>query len=109
MNTTRRHFARLAALAATISFVRPDTATAQTATPPPSTPPPPEEAKYSDFAQAQVAVIAAQYGEHLNADDVARISKDLHESAPFVDRLRAFELHNSDEPDFAFVARRGDE
>lgn len=104
--STRRDFARLAVTAAALPLLP----VAAQIPPPASTPatplPPNDEAKVSQYAQAQIAVITALYGDHLNAEEIARISKDLHESAPYVERLRAFALANSDEPDMNFVAGR---
>ena len=47
-------------------------------------------------------MIKAQHGQHLGADDLERIGKTLQEYATLLDRLRAFPLKNSDEPDVTF-------
>jgi hypothetical protein len=104
--STRRDFARLAITAAALPLLPAAAQTPPPAGTPAPPPPPGDEAKVSQYAQAQIAVITALYGDHLNAEEIARISKDLHESAPYVERLRAFELTNADEPDMNFVAGR---
>ena len=64
------------------------------------TPPPAPEEK--PFAKAQTEVAKAQHGAHLDDADLARIGASLREQATLIERLRAFSLKNSDEPDFTF-------
>jgi hypothetical protein len=106
MKTTRRQFARAAAIAAALPLVPSAVAHGQATTPPPPAAPP-EEPKASDLAQAQAAIVVAEFGAFLTAEEVSRISRNLHESATFVERLRAVPLANSDEPDSIFAPLGG--
>lgn len=63
-----------------------------------------QETKPSPLAAALQEVVRAQSGQHLTAEELARIGKDLEEWVPAVERLRAFKLTNADEPDFSFSA-----
>jgi len=84
MKTTRRQFAKgvgaVAALAVTSV---------------------PAEAKNAD---AEAELVKAEFGQHLNADEMAKIRKDFAESAPQFEKLRAVKLTNGDEPDWTFSA-----
>ncbi len=67
-----------------------------------------EEKPPSAIGTALTDVVRAQSGQFLDAADMQKIAKDLQDSAPLLERFRAFKLTNSDEPDFTFssLARR---
>jgi len=52
------------------------------------------------LAKALTELTRAQYGAHLNDEELALIDKDFQEYAASLERLRAFKLVNADEPDF---------
>lgn len=62
--------------------------------------PPQPEKKALGTAMAEV--VKAQHGKHLDDADLERIGATLQEHATLLERLRAFPLKNSDEPDFTF-------
>lgn len=70
------------------------------ATTPSQTPPP----KPSPVAEAYAGVARALYGGQLNEEEFARVKRDLEGNVRTSERLRAFKLKNSDEPDFIFNA-----
>ena len=57
-----------------------------------------------DFAKSLAALAACPplmpFAEKLTNDERAAIEKNVKESAPLLERLRAFPLTNADEPDF---------
>ncbi len=63
-----------------------------------------EEKAPSALGKSLTEVIRAQSGRFLDATEMERIAKDLQESAPVLERFRAFKLTNSDEPDLTFSA-----
>ena len=87
--TTRRKFAQtIAAVTAALPVIVHDL---------------PAQAKPpSPLAIALTGVVSAQSGRYLDADEMQRIYDNFKEYVPFVERLRAFELVNADEPDFTF-------
>jgi hypothetical protein len=70
-----------------------------TPTPTQTSPPPP-----SPTAVAYAEVARARFGEHLSAEQFESVKRDLEGNVRTADRLRAFKLKNSDEPDFVFGA-----
>ena len=109
MPTSRRRFAQLlAAVAASTPFA--PHLVAQTPPPvqsAPQPPPPPAEKVPSAFAKAQTAIVAAEFGAFLNAEEMGRIEKDFTDGEAGLRRLRAFRLTNADEPDTTFASLRG--
>ncbi len=84
MKTTRRQFAKsMGAAAALIAPV----AHAET--------------KPSD---AGAALVNAEFGQHLSAEELEKIRKDFADSAPLLEKFRAVKLANGDEPDWTFSA-----
>ena len=86
--TSRRHFAKtltVLPLAAVDVF-------AQT----------PEEKPPVPLGKALAEVVRAEFGNHLNDEELERIGKDFQDYVPLLERLRAFKLANSDEPDVTF-------
>ena len=58
----------------------------------------------SPAAEAYTEVARARFGEHLTAEDLTRLKRELEGNVRTADRLRASKLRNSDEPDFIFFA-----
>ena len=63
-----------------------------------------ETPKPAPIAEAQLAVVKAEYGEFLTAAELEQMRKDLNDSAPYLAKFREFKLVNADEPDFTFGA-----
>jgi hypothetical protein len=63
-----------------------------------------EETKPAPIAEAQVAVVKAEYGEFLTMAELEQMRKDFNDSAPYLQKFRDFKLSNADEPDFTFGA-----
>jgi hypothetical protein len=112
--TSRRQFAKsiaatmLAAplLATTASAQTPPAASKQAPAPPnpqptptATTPPAP-----SPLTEAYAEIGRLRFGEKLSADELARLKRDIEGNVRAAERLRAFKLKNSDEPDFIFIA-----
>ncbi|MCA1634536.1 MAG: hypothetical protein LC802_12800 [Acidobacteria bacterium] len=76
----------------------PTPAAAATTTPTPTPPKP------SPVAEAYAGVARALYGGQLSDEEFARIKRDLEGNVRASERLRAFKLKNSEEPDFIFSA-----
>lgn len=74
---------------------------APAATTPPQQQQPP---KPSPVAEAYAGVARALYGSQLSEEEFARVRRDLEGNVRTSERLRAFKLQNSDEPDFIFSA-----
>lgn len=55
-------------------------------------------------AAAPLQEPATPYARHLTPEEVQRVAKERADAARAVERLRAFELSNADEPDFTFHA-----
>ena len=85
--TTRRKFAQtIAAAAAALPVIVNDL--------------PAQGDAEAPLAIALAGVVSAQSGRHLTADEMQRIYDNFKEYVPFLERLRAYELVNADEPDF---------
>jgi len=111
----RRGFTKTLAAAVIAAPVAARTARAQTPTParepkappnPQPTPTPQQQTppRTSPTAEAYTEVARARFGEHLTAEDLTRLKRDMESNVRTADRLRAFKLKNSDEPDFVFGA-----
>lgn len=92
--TTRREFAKVLTVAGA-AIATPDPAAGQSR---------PGEKGPHPLGLALAGVVRAQFGQHLSDDEMARIGSDFQDYVPLVERLRRFELKNSDEPDFTFAA-----
>ncbi len=82
-------------------------ATKQAPAPPNPQPTPAQQQqppKPSPAAEAYAEVARARFGEHLGEEDLNRLKRELEGNVRTADRLRAFKLKNSDEPDFVFGA-----
>jgi hypothetical protein len=58
----------------------------------------------SPLAEAYGEVARLRFGEHLSPEQLQAVRRDLEGNVRTAERLRAFKLKNSDEPDFAFEA-----
>jgi hypothetical protein len=111
-NPSRRSFAKSLAAAAIAAPVIAAAASAQKppATAEPKAPPNPQPApqqqppKPSPVAEAYADVARARFGEHFSAEQLDAVKRDLEGNVRTAERLRAFKLKNSDEPDFVFGA-----
>lgn len=63
-----------------------------------------QEKPPSELGSALTGLVESQHGQHLTPDELQRVASDMQRHAGLLERLRAFELKNSDEPDFTFVA-----
>ncbi|HEX8354408.1 MAG TPA: hypothetical protein VF611_16000 [Pyrinomonadaceae bacterium] len=91
-------------------------AAAHTQTPPatkePTSPPNPQPSptpqqgppRPSPLAEAYGEVARLRFGERLTPEQLQAVRRDLEGNVRTAERLRAFKLKNSDEPDFAFEA-----
>ena len=96
---SRREFTALIGAAAAFPLV--PAASAQV--PPPATaPPPPENGAVHPMGRAVAGVLAARY-PHLTPEDLDELTREISESALWLERMRKFPLANADEPDFAFL------
>ncbi|MDT5295607.1 MAG: hypothetical protein QOJ76_2487 [Acidobacteriota bacterium] len=111
--TSRRRFAKT--LAAAVIAAPALTSGARAQTPPASkepkappnpqpTPQAPAAPKPSPLAEAYSEVARVRFGERLNPEQFESVKRDLEGNVRVADRLRAFKLQNSDEPDFVFGA-----
>ncbi len=108
----RREFLRRVGLAGlTTAVVTPALALAQTAKTVSgmTSPAPPDTAKAaaapkppSEDAKALASVIQRRYGQHLDADQLKKVTEDIDGRIEGGKRLRASRLANGDEPDFIF-------
>lgn len=87
MSSTRRDFAKTLTVALVAT-----SAGAQDAQP----------EKPSPLAAAWTQLVRAQFGQFLSDDELAQISKDFNDYAPYVEDFRKVTLKNGDEPDFTF-------
>ena len=114
---SRRRFAKtlaaaaLAAPAALAARAQTPPATKEPAAPPnPQTTPTPAPQqpqgppRPSPLAEAYSEVARLRFGEHLSPEQMQAVKRDLEGNVRTAERLRAFKLKNSDEPDFAFEA-----
>ena len=60
--------------------------------------------KPSPLAEAYAEAARLRFGEHLSAEQLEAVKRDLEGNVRTADRLRSFKLQNSDEPDFVFSA-----
>jgi hypothetical protein len=58
----------------------------------------------SPLAEAYGEVARLRFGERLTPEQLQAVKRDLEGNVRTAERLRAFKLKNSDEPDFAFEA-----
>ncbi|HEX8559988.1 MAG TPA: hypothetical protein VF668_17965 [Pyrinomonadaceae bacterium] len=58
----------------------------------------------SPLAEAYGEVARLRFGERLSPEQLQAVRRDLEGNVRTAERLRAFKLKNSDEPDFAFEA-----
>jgi hypothetical protein len=58
----------------------------------------------SEEARALAEVVRRRYGDHLSAEDLAGITRDLDGDLQAMKRLREVKLANADEPDVTFHA-----
>jgi hypothetical protein len=63
--------------------------------------PPPQP---SPVAVAYAEIARLRFGEHLNAEQLESVKRDLEGNVRTAERLRTYKLKNSDEPDFTFIA-----
>jgi hypothetical protein len=78
--------------------------TKQASAPPNTQPSPAQEEKPSPVAVAYAEVARARFGQQVTPEQFEQIRKDLEGNVRVAERLRAFQLKNSDEPDFVFSA-----
>lgn len=113
-DASRRRFAQVvaAALAAAVPLAR---VAAQTPTParepvaPPNPQPTPAPApqqppRPSPLAEAYAEAARLRFGDKLDAEQLARLKRDMEGNVRTAERLRAYKLKNADEPDFVFSA-----
>lgn len=114
---SRRRFARTLAAAALAAPAAALAARAQTppATKEPVAPPNPQPTptpapqqqgppRPSPLAEAYGEVARLRFGKGLSPEQMQAVKRDLEGNVRTAERLRAFKLKNSDEPDFAFEA-----
>ena len=106
---SRRRFAKtIAAAAVAAPFIAAGKLRAQT---PPATKqapappnPQPTPAPPSPVAEGYAEVGRLRFGDKLTPEELARMKRDMEGNVRTAERLRAFKLKNSDEPDFIFIA-----
>ena len=109
--TSRRQFTKTIAAAFAAAPLVASTLNAQTppatkqapALPNPQPTPAPQTAP-SPVAEAYAEVARLRFGEKLNAEELARMKRDIEGNVRTAERLRVFKLKNADEPDFIFIA-----
>jgi hypothetical protein len=112
---SRRRFTRTLAAAALAAPAAALAARAQTppATKEPVAPPNPQPTpspspqgppRPTPLAEAYGEVARLRFGEKLTPEQMQAVKRDLEGNVRTAERLRAFKLKNSDEPDFAFEA-----
>jgi hypothetical protein len=90
---TRRQFAKnVAALA--VAPVAATTAAAQE---------PAQPAPANTVGQALGEIIRLRHGQHLNADQLRRVTQRIDNNLRMADRLKRITLRNGEEPDFQFT------
>ena len=115
-HASRRRFTKTLAAAA---LATPAALAARAQTPPatkePAAPPNPQTTptpapqqqgppRPSPLAEAYGEVARLRFGEHVTPEQMQAVKRDLEGNVRTAERLRAFKLKNSDEPDFAFEA-----
>jgi hypothetical protein len=102
---SRRRFTKTLAAALVAAPVVAATTSAQTTPAPAATPAQqPTPPKPSPEAEAYADVARARFGSQVSEEEFARIKRDLEGNVRTSERLRAFKLKNSDEPDSVFSA-----
>lgn len=71
---------------------------------PPPAPPAGEPPEISDEGRAMAEVVRQRYGQHLSAEQLTEIEKELTWRMRAGATLRQAKLGNGDEPDFSFKA-----
>jgi hypothetical protein len=71
--------------------------------PSPSPSPAPGD-QVSEEARALAQVVKQRYGDHVSAQELESITKDLDGDIKAIQRLRETKLENADEPDMIFKA-----
>lgn len=71
---------------------------------PPNPQPTPTPAPPSPVVEAYAEVGRLRFGDKLTPEELARMKRDIEGNVRTAERLRAFKLKNSDEPDFIFIA-----
>ena len=108
---SRRRFTKTIAAALVAAPVA--AAHAQTTTPAPKEPKAPPDPqptpaqsppKPSPLGEAYAEVARVRFGERITPEEFTRVRRDLEGNVRTAERLRAFKLQNSDEPDFTFSA-----
>jgi hypothetical protein len=80
-------------------------ATKEPAAPPnPQPSPSPQQQQPSPLALAYAEVARLRFGDKLNEEELVRLRRSMEGKVRTAERLRAFKLQNSDEPDFVFSA-----
>ena len=106
LRPSRRRFAKTLAAAALATPVL--AASAQTTPTPKESKAPPtpqqEPPKPSPVALAYAEVARARFGEQLTPEQFDAVKRGLEGNVRTAERLHAFKLQNSDEPDFVFGA-----
>lgn len=94
------------AIVASVSAQTPPAKSEPKAPPNPQpTPTPAQQAQPpSPVAAAYTEIARLRFGEHLSAEQLENVRRDLEGNVRTAERLRAFKLRNSDEPDFIFGA-----
>lgn len=110
--TSRRSFTKTLAaavlaapaIAASVSAQTPPASKEPVAPPNPQPTPTPAQQPLppSPIAVAYTEIARLRFGEHLNAEQLESVKRDLEGNVRTAERLRAFKLKNSDEPDFVF-------
>ena len=59
-----------------------------------------DELSRRDFAKSLAALVCLPYAKHLTKEERATVEKNIENASSSLERLRAFPLSNSDEPDF---------
>jgi hypothetical protein len=108
---SRRQFAKtITAAAVAAPFIAAGKLGAQTppatkqAPAPPNPQPTPTPAPPSPVAEGYAEVGRLRFGDKLMPEELARLKRDIEGNVRTAERLRAFKLKNSDEPDFIFIA-----
>ena len=60
--------------------------------------------KPSPLAEAYTEAARLRFGQHLSAEQLEAVKRDMEGNVRTAERLRAFKLQNGDEPDFVFSA-----
>ncbi|MDT7541168.1 MAG: hypothetical protein QOE33_1072 [Acidobacteriota bacterium] len=113
--TSRRRFAKTVAtvlvaapLAARIAHAQTPPSTREPIAPPKPEPSPspqrPAPQQPSPLGEAYGEVARVRFGDKLSPEELTRVKRAMEGKVRTADRLRAFKLQNSDEPDFVFSA-----